>query len=48
MIWIHLLNLKRIEDDKKVFGKMNLETLPEPDLDEAIFFRIKSSSPNIN
>ena len=26
---------------------MKLETLPEPDLDEAIFFGIKSSSPNI-
>ena len=35
------------EDKKKVFGKMKLETLPELDLDEAVFLRSKSYSLNI-
>ena len=35
------------EDNKKVIGKMKLETLPELDLDEALFLRSKSFSPKI-
>ena len=35
------------EANKKVIGKMNLETLPELDLDEAVFLRSKSYSLNI-
>ena len=35
------------EDNKKVIGKMKLETLPELDLDEAVFLRSKSHSLNI-
>ena len=33
--------------NKKVIGKMKLETAPELDLDEAAFFRSKSYSLNI-
>ena len=33
--------------NKKVIGKMKLETAPELDLDEAVFFRSKSYSINI-
>ena len=36
-----------IQKNKKVIGKMQLETLPELDLDEAVFFRSKSYSLNI-
>ena len=36
------------EINKKVVGKMKLETAPELDLDEAVFFRSKSYSLNIN
>ena len=35
------------EANKKVIGKMKLETAPELDSDEAVFFRSKSYSPNI-
>ena len=35
------------EDNKKVNGKMKLETAPKVDLDEAIFLRSKSCSLNI-
>ena len=35
------------EDNKKVVGKMKLETAPELDLDEAVFLRSKSYSLNI-
>ena len=35
------------EANKKVIGKMKLETLPELDLDEAVFLRSKSYSLNI-
>ena len=35
------------EDNKKVIGKMKLETLPELDLDAAVFLRSKSYSINI-
>ena len=35
------------EANKKVIGKMKLETAPEPDLDEAVFLRSKSYSFNI-
>ena len=35
------------EDNKKVIGKMKLETAPELDLDEAVFLRSKSYSLNI-
>ena len=35
------------EANKKVIGKMKLETAPELDLDEAVFLRSKSSSLNI-
>ena len=35
------------KDNKKVIGKMKLETLPELDLDEAVFLRSKSYSLNI-
>ena len=35
------------EDNEKVMGKMRLETLPELDLDEAVFLRSKSYSLNI-
>ena len=35
------------EDNKKIIGKMKLETSPELDLDEAVFLRSKSSSLNI-
>ena len=35
------------EDNKNVISKMKLETLPELDLDEAVFLRIKSFSLNI-
>ena len=34
-------------DNKKVFGRMKLETSPELDLDEAVFLRSKSYSLNI-
>ena len=34
------------EDNKKVIGKVKLETLPELDLDEAVFLRSKSHSLN--
>ena len=34
------------KDNKKVIGKMKLETLPELDLDEAVFLRSKSYSLN--
>ena len=34
-------------ENKKVIGKMKLETLPELDLDEAVFLRSKSHSINI-
>ena len=35
------------EGNKKVIGKIKLETAPEIDLDEAVFLRIKSYSLNI-
>ena len=35
------------EANKKVIGKMKLETAPELDLDEAVFLRSKSYSLNI-
>ena len=35
------------ETNKKVIGKMKLETAPELDLDEAVFLRSKSYSFNI-
>ena len=35
------------KDNKKVIGKMKLETSPELDLDEAVFLRSKSNSLNI-
>ena len=35
------------EDNKKVIGKMKLETSPELDLDEAVFLRSKSYSLNL-
>ena len=35
------------KDNKKVIGKMKLETLPELDLYEAVFLRSKSYCPNI-
>ena len=35
------------EGNKKVIDKMKLETAPELDLDEAVFFRSKSYSLNI-
>ena len=35
------------EDSTKVIGKMKLETLPELDLEEAVFLGIKSYSLNI-
>ena len=35
------------KDNKKVVGKMKLETSPELDLDEAVFLRSKSYSLNI-
>ena len=35
------------ETNKKVIGKMKLETAPELDLDEAVFLRSKSYSLNI-
>ena len=35
------------EANKKVFGKMKLETAPELDIDEAVFLRSKSYSYNI-
>ena len=35
------------EDNNKVIGKMKLETLPDLDLDEAVFLRSKSYSLNI-
>ena len=35
------------KDNKRVIGKMKLETLPELDLDEAVFLRSKSYSLNI-
>ena len=35
------------EDNKNILGKMNLETLPELDLDEAVCLRSKSKSLNI-
>ena len=34
------------KDNKEVIGKMKLETLPELDLDEAVFLRSKSFSLN--
>ena len=36
------------KDNKKVIGKMKLETSPELDLDEAVFLRSKSYCLNIN
>ena len=35
------------EANKKVVGEMKLETAPELDLDEAVFLRSKSYSPNV-
>ena len=35
------------KDNKTVIGKMKLETLPKLNLDEAVFLRSKSYSPNI-
>ena len=35
------------KDNKKVIGKMKLETAPELDLDEAVFLRSRSYSVNI-